>query len=396
MRGGTLYVEDEDAPEPPARGRRPRASTVLTALLVALGLALPGVAAFLLRPPPAPNPHTSETRSTAGAPSERDATSNPSRRLAPPDNASPRAEAPGGPPPVPASNGDGAPSTRRATRANPGAIQASHGAEPAVATPKLARLEPNLASTAADREATLRALLDDTSRPAEERSAAALELLDTLLIRGRTRALARDAERIFRMDLPPYLGRLPAEQAGWQWSNALSTLGEKEKVIEAGNAFLQRFPDSALAPVVGTQVRATATMLATEQRSRQAMKDELRLLEEELEQERARLERRGEPTTRLRFELARKHCSTPAGGQFYDVSVVTCRAFIDAWAPGTTPAERSVLRDAREAEIVALVRLRRYAEARQRLAEFRAADPEGERQTLASDLVSAIPPDPEE
>ncbi len=67
VRGGTLYAaEVDDAPEPSPAGRRAgrgfRPSTVLTALMVAAGLALPGVAAFLLRPavpPPMEEPMSS-------------------------------------------------------------------------------------------------------------------------------------------------------------------------------------------------------------------------------------------------------------------------------------------------------------------------------------------------
>ncbi|MCP3142402.1 hypothetical protein [Pyxidicoccus xibeiensis] len=242
------------------------------------------------------------------------------------------------------------------------------------------------------REAELRALLEDPDRPTEERSAAALELLDTHLLRGRSRSLARDAERIFQMDLPRHLGRLPTEQAGWLRVNALSTLGEKAKVLEAGDTFLQRFPESPLASVVDTTMRSTRTMLDSEHRARRKLEDSLSEVEEELARERARLESRGEPTARIDRELARKRCAYPATERFHEVSAVTCRAFIDTWAPGETPAERLAVRNAREAEIIALVGLRRYTEARERLAGFRAADPEGEKQTLASSVVLGIPP----
>ncbi|WP_342373782.1 hypothetical protein NVS55_20265 [Myxococcus stipitatus] len=45
---GTLYAEEAE----PARSRRPLISSIGTAVLVALGLAVPGVAALLLRPEP--------------------------------------------------------------------------------------------------------------------------------------------------------------------------------------------------------------------------------------------------------------------------------------------------------------------------------------------------------
>jgi hypothetical protein len=245
-------------------------------------------------------------------------------------------------------------------------------------------------------EAELRALLDDPGQPAEERAAVALELIDGYVIRRRPRSLAREAERIFQMDLPRHLGRLPAAEAGWQWMNALGTLGHQEKVPEVGEAFLRRFPDSPLASAVDSLARSTAMRVASEQRQRRELEALLRQREEELSKERAHLESRGEPTTRVSWELAWEHCDRPATARIHDVSAVTCRAFLDAWAPGETQAERNAVRIARESEIVALVGLRRYTEARERLAAFRAADPEGERQTIASTIVGTIPSGAEE
>ncbi|WP_164018506.1 FlgO family outer membrane protein [Pyxidicoccus trucidator] len=268
---------------------------------------------------------------------------------------------------------------------------------------ELTRLERRLAEYARhaqplldSRDAEQRAVLEDLSRPAAERSAAALALLDAYNSQGRWRSLARHAERIFQLDLPRHEGRLPAEEAGWAWVRSLGTLGSHARQIEAGEAFLRRFPESPLAQPVDTLVRGTAAMVATEERARRDMWDSLKKLEEEVERKRVRLEGRGEPTTRLRWELARRHCAEPAMGQFHDVSVVTCRAFLDAWSPGTTPAERTVVRDAWTAEILALVRLRRHAEARERLAAFRAADPEGERESLARATILRIPAGAEE
>ncbi|QSQ26005.1 hypothetical protein JY651_14215 [Pyxidicoccus parkwayensis] len=425
MRGGTLYVEDEEATDERPTGRGPRASTVLTALLVALGLALPGVAAFLLRPatpvapeptahPPPPSqpaslptqnaiPHPSSTDSTAptgttGRPAEDTRAPDHDTLTASPNSAPgprlARVES-GLTPPHPAAQP--VPSNREAAQpvtANREAAQPA-SANREVAQPVTANREAAQPASA-NREAALRAILDDTSQPAEERSAAALELLDGLILRNRSRSLARDAERVFRMDLPRHLGRLPAEQAGWLWVNALSTLGDKEKVPEAAAEFFRRFPDSSLAPSVETVVRSTAIVLVADQNSRREMESELRRLEAELEAQRIRLESRGEPTTPVLRELARIRCFKPAQEHFHDLSVVSCRAYVDAWAPGDTPPEQAIVRDAWAAEITSLVGLRRYTQARQRLAEFRAADPEGERQTLIGSVVNAIRPDAEE
>ncbi|MCY1023356.1 hypothetical protein [Pyxidicoccus sp. MSG2] len=417
VRGGTLYVvEEEDAPEPPSghratRGLRP--STVLTALLVAAGLALPGVGAFLLRPEPVPAPETAGTGATGESPARLAAAppnsagmtgASPSLPASSPINspgitgASPSPLAPGRTN-VGGTTGDSrVPRNRPATSASPAPL-----APPPARRQDLARLDTPRTGHASEmlpthdfQEAELRALLDDPSQPAEERSAVALELIDGYIIRRRPRSLAREAERIFRMDLPRHLGRLPAAEAGWQWMNALYTLGQPEKVPEVGEAFLRRFPDSPLASAVDSLARTTAMRVATEQRDRQEQEASLRELEAKLSMERVRLESRGEPTTRVSWELAYARCDRPAHSRFHDVSAVTCRAFFDAWAPGETREERVAVRKAREAEIIALVGLRRYAAARERLAAFRAADPEGERQTIASNIVATIPSGEEE
>ncbi|MFP2924183.1 hypothetical protein ACLESO_02985 [Pyxidicoccus sp. 3LG] len=378
--------------------RGPRLSTVLTALLVAAGLALPGVAAFLLRqesPPstePTPNPSpATRTGSPApsGAPPLRGSTEAPPPSESPSPTDTPATRVPTAAPASPRTS-----PVPRATEKTPNATEAPKllaRLDPSPAQPSPAtRPSPNL------REAELHAVLDDPNRPAEERSAAALALLDTYQVQIRTRSLARVAEQVFQQDLPAHGGRLPAEQAGWIWANALNTLDDDAKAIEVGQAFLRRFPQSALAPAVDTLVRSTTTHLAYEDRARKEMQSALKALEEELELKRARLESRGEPTTHLRRALAFEHCDKPAHAQVHDVSVVTCRAFIDTWATWTTPAERAQVRDAWASQVIALVRLRRYTEARERLAAFRAAAPEIERETIASEVVQSIPAGAEE
>ncbi len=399
-------MEEEDVPEPSpghraARGLRP--STVLTALLVAAGLALPGVGAFLLRPEPvtptAPGPSSpgaTEASQAPRAPSIPQGPGATGESPAPLAAATPGSSGTTSRPPAPLA--PARPHSVSATSASPAPRAATSTQRQDLArldTPRTGHAS-ELVPTHDFQEAELRALLDDPHQPAEERSAVALELIDGYLIRSRPRSLAREAERIFRMDLPRYLGRLPAEQAGWQWMNALGTLGHHAKVPEVGEAFLRRFPDSPLAPAVDSLARSTAMRVASEQRERRELEDSLRELDEKLAKERARLESRGEPTTRVSWELARERCDRPAHERLHDVSVVMCRSFLDAWAPGETREERLAVRKAREAEIIALVGLRRYTEARERLAAFRAADPEGERQTIASAIVATIPSGAEE
>ncbi|HZI15542.1 MAG TPA: FlgO family outer membrane protein [Myxococcus sp.] len=265
---------------------------------------------------------------------------------------------------------------------------------------ELARLEQRLqeharkARPARDaREAELRALVDDTARPAEERSAAALRLLDTLSQRGRWSALLRDAEHLARLELPPYQGRLPAEEAAWRRVDALRQREEWGPVMEAGEAFLRKYPGSPHAPLVDSVLRSTAIIRAAHEQQRRELQSALAAMEQEAAKELARLEQQGAPTEAGRRDRDEERCTTPAAGRFHAEAAVACRAYSEAWSPGSTERERAAVRNARVSEIAALVALRRYAEARERFAAFQAADPEGLKASNAGSLLLAIPPD---
>ncbi|NTX17005.1 hypothetical protein HUA76_40150 [Myxococcus sp. CA056] len=71
MRAGTLYALDDTpdtAPPPSQAARGLRVTGIGTALLIALGLAVPGVAAFLLRPSTTPPLTATPTGNTTPAP----------------------------------------------------------------------------------------------------------------------------------------------------------------------------------------------------------------------------------------------------------------------------------------------------------------------------------------
>lgn len=268
---------------------------------------------------------------------------------------------------------------------------------------ELARLERRLAEHARKarpardaREAELRALVDDTARPAEERASAALRLLDALSRRGRWSALVREAERLTRLELPPYQGRLPAEEAAWRRVHALRELEEWAPMMEGGEAFLRKYPGSAHAPLVDNMLRTSAILRAAHERQRRDMQAALAALEQEAAKELARLEQRGASTEAVRLERDYKRCMSPAAGRFHAEAAVACRAYADTWSPGDTERERILLRNVRTAEITALVALRRYAEARERFAAFQAIDPEGVKASSAGSSLLAIPPEEEE
>jgi hypothetical protein len=295
-----------------------------TALLVAVGLALPGVAAYLLRPKPAPP--TEVTRLE--------------ERL-----------------------------TEHASEARP----------------------VHQSQTAA-----LRATLEDTRRPSEERSAAALTLLDTNTMRAHWATVVRDAERIAPLDLPPFQGRLPAEQAALRRLDALSRLEQFEQVLKGGEAFLRTYPTSAQTPVVDALMRITASRRTEDARNRRETQALLRKMEEESAQKLARLEQRGEPTTETRQERDFRRCNIPAITRLHAEAATACRAYVDAWGLGTTADDRRRARQARNSEIISLVGLRHYPEARERLGAFRVEDPGGVGETNAETVVLTIPPDLEE
>lgn len=268
---------------------------------------------------------------------------------------------------------------------------------------ELTRLERRLAEHARKakpardaREAELRAIVDDASRPPEERSAAALRLLDAHSQRGRWSALVRDAEHLRRLELPPHQGQLPAEEAAWRRIDALQRLEQWDAVMKEAEAFLQQYPASARAPMADTTLRNTAILRAAHERQRRDMHAKLAALEAETAREVARLEQRGEPTAHVRRERDYQRCSAPAVERFHAESLPACRAYYEAWSPGTTPREKAGARNARAAELIALVALRRYAEVRERFAAFQAADPEGVTESNAGSFLLGIPPEEED
>ena len=381
--GGTLYVADDDDPEEgpgPGAARGRWVSTVLTALLVAAGLALPGVAAFLLRPeatPPAVTPQAERPRAPVESPAPGTAAP-PARGTESPlvdgrkDPVSPRT-----PVETPAVTADSQEKRARVDRRHTGPVRTAS-----------AVLQAS--------DAAQRAGVDEPSLPAEQRAAAALSLLDAHVVRGRWRSLDRDAEHIARLDLPRHAGRLPAEEAAWMRVKALNHLEQWEQLLEAGEDFLRAYPSSLHAPLVDSYVRTTAMVRATHEQRRRDVLTGLEDLEQQTAREVVLLEARGEPTTEVRRKRDFERCRRPALEGLHAETAPACRAYYEAWSPGTTELARFEARDARNSEILALIGLRRHVEARERFAAFQSADPEGARQASAGTRLLGVLPGAEE
>ncbi|MCP3162120.1 FlgO family outer membrane protein [Myxococcus qinghaiensis] len=268
---------------------------------------------------------------------------------------------------------------------------------------ELSRLEKRLAEhalratparEAADAE--LRATMQDPKRPSEERASAALRLLDANYARGRWRTLVRDTERVLPLGLPLYQLRLPAETALWFRFIAFGKLEQWEAERDAGDTFLRTYPQSVLAEAVDAMMRASALVRASEERALKDLRE--RLAKEALHaaQRIADLERQGKPTDTVRRELDYHRCFAPSTSHLHHQALLACRAYYELWGNGASAIEKHHTRGARESEIFALVRLRRHAEARERLAAYRAADPEGEQASFAREQVLSIRPSDEE
>ncbi|WP_338866396.1 FlgO family outer membrane protein [Myxococcus stipitatus] len=268
---------------------------------------------------------------------------------------------------------------------------------------ELARMEARLAELAqkatshwAALESSLRATMQDPALPLEERSAAALRLLDINYPRARWRTLLQDANRILSLELPVYQGRLPAEQAAYARFVALDGLRDWDAALEAGDTFLRTYPHAESALAIDGAMRGLTLRLAEDRRRLKQAHDYIAQLEQETAVKVVILEHQGLPTTEALRLLDEARCDSFAFPQQFEHALRPCRAYYEKWGPGTQFVEKHAAREARDAEIVALIALRRFAEARERLAAFRSADPEGERDSAARSAVLGIRRDEED
>ncbi|GEN12809.1 TolB amino-terminal domain-containing protein [Myxococcus fulvus] len=269
----------------------------------------------------------------------------------------------------------------------------------AYAQEELSRMDQRLAELARkvepevkDEESRLRVVLEDLKRPADERSAAALQLLNLTRARGRWRTLIRDSERILALDLPEHLGRRPSEEASLYRFQAFGYLDDWDAQRVAGEDFLRRWPLSPMAAYVDLMLRTTASNVAAGQWAFEKMRADLATEEQAAALRITALEKKGQPTQEEHRKIAIRRCLEHNNHPRFRVhALAPCRTYYETWsASATTPAQKNDLRYAREAELTSLVGLRRYAEARERLAAFRQEDPDGERISHARATVLNI------
>jgi len=255
---------------------------------------------------------------------------------------------------------------------------------------EISRLQTHLATyrlqTTPSRKATrsrLRAMMEDTTLPPLERSAAALQLLDHQQRRFDWRGGIRDAERVLELSLPRYLERDPSEAASWYRTVALTSLEEWDRANASGEDYLRRFPESQNVMLMDVLLRTNAMVRLDRERARQNVQRSLQELETASARDIAALEAKKEATTEVRRERDWRRCFLPSTSHDYALARTACRAYYETWSPGSTPRELALLRSSRDAEILAFVGLHRFDEARERLDAFRAVDPEGERDSLS-------------
>ncbi|AGC45352.1 putative adenylate cyclase [Myxococcus stipitatus DSM 14675] len=261
---------------------------------------------------------------------------------------------------------------------------------------RLAELARRAAPQREAMDASLRATMQDPSLPLEQRSLAALNLLKLDHTRARWRTLRQDAERILLLGLPDYHGQLPAESAAFARIVAMEGLHDWDAMLEAGDAFLRTYPHGTMATAVDGLMRSTALARAEYERALREAHEEVSQLERKATNMMADLERRGLPTSDVRRELDIDRCKAFGRRALREHVLRPCRAYYETWSLGVEPLQQHASREAREAEINALVSLRRFTEARERLAAFRAADPEGERASYTRTRVISIRRDEEE
>ncbi|NBD07941.1 hypothetical protein [Corallococcus silvisoli] len=234
------------------------------------------------------------------------------------------------------------------------------------------------------------------SLPPAARSQAALELLDAHSTRQHFRSLIRDADRISQLELPMFEGRVPAEYAAWSKLNAYWVVDAFDSVLTEGPRFLSMYPESRLAPVADMMVRNVTARNRAWARDRLAKLGEIGNEDAVAVSEIERLERLGQSTAEARRARAFMNCKRRGAARLFADALGPCRAFIEAWGAGTHAQELEEARTARLLEISSLASLRRYSEARARLAEFLEADPEGARESPAQDILQHIAADAEE
>ncbi|WP_342373781.1 CsgG/HfaB family protein [Myxococcus stipitatus] len=313
----------------------------------------------------------------------------------------PRAKRPSGPQAVRALVNYGRALDTKSEDERAAQLRATLSAEPSFeyARDELTRMEDLARRTAPRREAmdaSLRARMQDPAVPGDQRALAALNLLTLNHSRARWRTLLQDADRVLQLRLPDFHGQLPAEKAAFARIAALEALRDWDALFEEGDAFLRTYPHGPMANAIDGLLRGALLTRAHQESSLREALEEVLQLERSAAETITQLERQGRPTTEVRRELDINRCTAFGRRALREHVLRPCRAYYERWGLGTTPRAQVAAREAREAEIIALRSLRRFTEVRERLAAFRAEDPEGERQSLVKGVGLPLRRDEEE
>ncbi|MBU8895207.1 hypothetical protein KRR26_06300 [Corallococcus sp. M34] len=243
--------------------------------------------------------------------------------------------------------------------------------------------------------AELRTRVSDTNLTSLQRSEAAIDLIHFQLLRGSWRAAVRDTEQIRKLDLPFFQGRLPAEEAAFAHVLALSHLTDPTAAMKDGEAFLRDWPATSHTQLVTATLRSLAIARNLREQGIRATLQRMEEAERSHAEALVQLQRLGWSNT---LELRGRdydRCMLATSDGTYEFAVEPCRRYYLTW--NTAPHEdRQLTRITRSLEIIALVGLRRFSEARARMAEFRAADPEGAAGSTAEQRLLVLLPEDEE
>ncbi|MBJ6765866.1 hypothetical protein JGU66_34360 [Myxococcaceae bacterium JPH2] len=240
-----------------------------------------------------------------------------------------------------------------------------------------------------------RARMNDPNLTSLQRSEAALDLINFQMLRGSWRAIVRDTEQIRKLDLPFSQGRLPAEEAAYAHVLAMSHLDDPTATLKDGEAFLRDWPATLHTQVVASILRSVAIARNLREQSIRSTLQRLEEAERAHAEAFTQLKRLGWSST---LELRGRdydRCMLATSDGTYALALEPCQRYYLTW--NTPPhEERQLTRNARSFEIISLIGLRRFSEARARMEEFRAVDPQGAAGSPAEQRLLVLLPEDEE
>lgn len=231
--------------------------------------------------------------------------------------------------------------------------------------------EVRMAAASKAREA-----LFDEALPGEERARRAFDLLTGHFQAFRYRALLEDAERIYRLDLPPYGSVDVREYASFCIFHAHMMLKQTDLALQAGERHLKEFPGGMYSLGVESSMQSLIDQKKRDERAKDELRAEFAEIDAEMEEVRAQPEGR-DPSMREQrlMNLAFRRCFAAQGRRAFDVVLEVCPRFFERYRGA--PGAESLLREARWAVIYAHAERGEFAKARRLAERFLEEDPEG-------------------